>query len=63
MRETLDNLLDQTHLTAYNQIPLHDDHRDPFDRMILAIALAENLTLISSDTNFPRYSDLINVGW
>lgn len=55
--------LDRSHLTAYDHIPLYEDHRDPFDRMILAIALAENLTLVSSDTNFPRYSDLVNVLW
>lgn len=34
-------------------LPLH--HRDPFDRMILATALAEELPLISGDRIFRQY--------
>lgn len=31
------------------------DHKDPFDRMLIAQALAENLTLISNETLFDRF--------
>jgi PIN domain nuclease of toxin-antitoxin system len=36
-------------------------HRDPFDRMLIAQAVAEKLTLISSDSAFARYAiDLVD---
>ncbi len=41
------------HLLAYQQLPLH--HRDPFDRMLIAQAQAEQLTLMTQDPNFPLY--------
>ena len=34
-------------------LPLH--HKDPFDRMLIAQALAESLTLISNERLFDRY--------
>ena len=40
---------------------LGDWHRDPFDRMLVAQALAENLTLASKDTLLARYG--VNVVW
>ncbi len=35
------------HLTKLAQLPLH--HRDPFDRLLVAQCLAENLALLSGD--------------
>jgi PIN domain nuclease of toxin-antitoxin system len=40
-------------LTTLATLPLH--HRDPFDRMIIAQAITENLVLITDDANFPLY--------
>jgi PIN domain nuclease of toxin-antitoxin system len=40
-------------------LPLH--HRDPFDRMLIAQAKAEGLTLISRDRVFARYG--VEVLW
>jgi PIN domain nuclease of toxin-antitoxin system len=37
-------------------IPLPALHRDPFDRMLLAQAKAEDLTLLSSDREMQRYA-------
>jgi len=34
-------------------------HRDPFDRIIIAQGLVENLTIITKDENFPSYTDRI----
>ncbi|MBD3630448.1 type II toxin-antitoxin system VapC family toxin [Cyclobacterium sp.] len=34
---------------------LEDHHRDPFDRIILAQAKFENMTIISKDENFYKY--------
>lgn len=33
-------------------------HRDPFDRMIIAQALSEQLTVIGKDENFDKYNGL-----
>jgi PIN domain nuclease of toxin-antitoxin system len=41
-------------------LPLH--HRDPFDRMILATAVAEKLPIVTGDRIFRRYSE-IKVIW
>lgn len=51
------------HIAAYDQIPLHADHRDPFDRLILATALAEKMPVISADGHFHRYSDIVEIIW
>ncbi len=37
-------------------LPRFKDHKDPFDRLIIAQALEENLTVITSDKAFARYS-------
>lgn len=49
------------HLDAYHSIPLYEDHRDPFDRLLIATALADNLTLISDDGKFDRYAPLVTL--
>jgi PIN domain nuclease of toxin-antitoxin system len=40
---------------AYRLFSLPQHHRDPFDRMIVATALAENLPLVSGDRVFRLY--------
>lgn len=34
---------------------LLDTHKDPFDHLLISQAIAENLTMISADRNFPHY--------
>lgn len=41
------------HGLAVAGLPLH--HRDPFDRMLIAQARIEQLTLVTRDQNIPRY--------
>lgn len=41
------------HIYALDQLPLH--HKDPFDRLLIAQALHENLPLVSVDTAFAAY--------
>ncbi len=55
--------VENAHLLAYDRIPLHPDHRDPFDRLILATAVQENLPVISSGKKFDWYPDLVRVIW
>lgn len=37
------------------------DHRDPFDRMLVAQAIAEPLRLLTADKALAAYSDLVTV--
>lgn len=55
--------LTNRHITAYDQIPLYADHRDPFDRVILATALAERMPVISADEKFSRYQGVVDIIW
>ena len=41
------------HALAVEHLPLH--HRDPFDRLIVAQAKTENLTLVTGDRGFEPY--------
>ena len=50
--------LDEYYIATYEQIPFYADHRDPFDRLILATALAEKMPFISADEKFGRYRDV-----
>jgi PIN domain nuclease of toxin-antitoxin system len=45
---------ESTHAFEMFSLPLH--HRDPFDRMILATAIAEKLPIVTGDRVFRRYS-------
>ena len=42
------------HVARVAILPLH--HRDPFDRLLIAQALQENLPIISADTAFDSYA-------
>ena len=50
--ETLPVTLD--HLLAFEQLQLH--HRDPFDRMLIAQSVADDLPIITADRYFNKYS-------
>ena len=41
------------HLLTLSKLPIH--HNDPFDRIIISQAIAENLTLVSKDKGFKKY--------
>ena len=41
------------HIARVQHLPFH--HRDPFDRMMIAQALEENLTIVSRDRAFRAY--------
>ena len=59
LQEFLDRLgfeplaMSLTHATLAGQLPRH--HEDPFDRMLIAQASIESLTLVSRDSLFARY--------
>ena len=43
-----------SHLQCLLNLPFH--HRDPFDRLIIAQAISESMTLVSHDAAFSAYS-------
>lgn len=50
-------------LDEYQNIPLYADHRDPFDRLILATAVVEKADIITLDPKFQYYTDLVKIIW
>jgi PIN domain nuclease of toxin-antitoxin system len=46
------------HIHEFHVLPFHNEHRDPFDRMLIAQALAEDLAIASSDQRFVEYKGL-----
>jgi PIN domain nuclease of toxin-antitoxin system len=51
--------IETSHLSILRDLPLH--HRDPFDRLIIAQAQAEKMTLISADGVFDLYG--VDLRW
>lgn len=49
----------QAHLLAMAKIPIHDDHKDPFDRLLVAQSLTEPLILLTADAKLARYGTTI----
>jgi PIN domain nuclease of toxin-antitoxin system len=47
------------HATGVETLPPH--HKDPFDRLLIAQAVTENVPLVSADATFDAYS--INRLW
>jgi PIN domain nuclease of toxin-antitoxin system len=45
-------LLD-THAERVADLPFH--HKDPFDRLLIAQSLSDNLTVVTADSVFDRY--------
>lgn len=48
--------LRQRHVDRLFDLPLH--HKDPFDRLIIATAVSDDLSVISSDRQFRKYKGL-----
>lgn len=55
--------LQESYLSQYIALPVFPDHRDPFDRMIIATAVAESLTVITADPKFGFYQGLVKTEW
>lgn len=45
--------LSAAHGLAVAKLPVH--HRDPFDRLLIAQALTDNLTIVTADPRFAQY--------
>ncbi len=49
--------VEPAHVLQLSELPLH--HADPFDRLLVAQAIAENLRLLTCDTNLQCYGDAV----
>ena len=56
-RQTGLQFLDITHrhYGVLAGLPVFADHRDPFDHLLIAQAVSEDMVLVSEDRNIPRY--------
>lgn len=43
------------HLVELQRLPVVAGHRDPFDHLLIAQAVAEGMTFVSADQHVPRY--------
>lgn len=49
------------HILAVASLPTFEDHRDPFDRMLVAQAVEERLTLLTADATLAGYGRFVQV--
>jgi len=47
--------MDNRLLATYFQLPKKDDHKDPFDRLLIWQAIANGYTLITQDSKIEQY--------
>ena len=47
------------HLFEVARLPAFDDHRDPFDRLLVAQSIREPLHLLTADKNLQRYGESV----
>jgi len=66
-RLTVDNIrilsISENHVFEYQNVPFFTEHKDPFDRIIIATAIYEKLDIITIDEKFQNYKSLINIIW
>ena len=43
------------HILEVARLPLFSDHRDPFDRLLVAQAVSESIVLLTVDAKLARY--------
>ena len=54
------NLLPITPMIASIAVDLPEHHSDPQDRIIIATTLSHDAQLMSSDSKFPRYNEIVD---
>lgn len=56
--------LKNEHLVAYFNFPYFtEDHKDPFDRLLLVTADVENASFITKDEKFDAYKNRMEILW
>ena len=47
--------IQETETITFHELPSKENHKDPFDRMLIWQAITKNMTLISKDRLFEQY--------
>ena len=55
--------ISENHVFEYLNVPSYSEHKDPFDRLIIATAISEKLDIITVDDKFQNYKSLVNLIW
>ena len=50
--------VDDHHIVKLETVPFFENHIDPFDRLLIAQALSEGMTIVTSDRKFELYDSL-----
>jgi PIN domain nuclease of toxin-antitoxin system len=53
--------ISNTHIAEYQSLPLFEEHRDPFNRFLLATTFSMKIPIISADEKFTLYRPFITV--
>lgn len=53
--------IENSHLLTFAKLPQFDDHKDPFDRLLVAQSLSEPLILLTADSKLPRYGETVKL--
>ena len=52
-----------SHLESCLKVLFYDNHRDPFDKLLIAKAIEESAAIITIDNKFHLYNDIIEIIW
>lgn len=53
--------IENAHILTLANMPLFGDHKDPFDRLLVAQSLSEPLILLTTDSKLSRYGETVKV--
>ena len=53
--------IENEHILQLARLPVFPDHKDPFDRLLLAQSASEPLILLTADASLGQYGDLVRV--
>ncbi|TCD04467.1 hypothetical protein EZ449_17685 [Pedobacter frigidisoli] len=55
--------IENSSIFNYGNIPLLNEHRDPFDRLLISSAIQNEATLLSADEKFKLYTNILKLLW
>lgn len=49
------------HILHLSQLPAYEDHKDPFDRLLIAQSRSEPMIFLTADAKLERYGSLVEI--
>ena len=56
-------VIENSAIFNYYSIPLLNEHRDPFERLLISSAIQQDATLLSADEKFKFYPNILKLLW